>query len=178
MKKYTKEISPDNFDEYKEDYSYDDLLKIGYNYKINKINEILKKYDFPLNFNFLEAHNITPIVKNQKRCRCCWSHAATSSLGYRYNLKGLNLSLSPQYTLSCYIKDCEKGKWGIDAQLNLVKNGTVTEECLPFTSGDGNIVDKCPMKTCTDGITKPTRYFSQKAYYTSNYFIIKKVIMI
>ena len=41
MKKFTKEISPDNFDEYEEDYSYDDSLKIGYNYNINKINKIL-----------------------------------------------------------------------------------------------------------------------------------------
>ena len=93
-----------------------------------------------------------------------WSHAATSALGHRYNLKGLNLSLSPQDALSCYIKDCEKGNLGIDAQMNLVKNGTVTEESLPFTSGDGNIVNKCPTETCADGVTKPKKYFSQKVY--------------
>ena len=169
MRKYTKEIRPDSFDPYEEDFSYDDSLKAGYNYDVNKINEILTKYDFPLNFNFLEAHNITPIVKNQKKCGCCWSHAATSALGYRYSLKGLNLSLSPQDALSCYVTDCDHGNWGIDAQMNLVKNGTVTEECLPFTSGDGNIVDKCPTETCADGVTKPKKYFSQKAFYTFDF---------
>ena len=169
MRKYTKEIRPDSFDPYEEDFSYDDSLKAGYNYDVDRINEILTKYDFPLNFNFLEAHNITPIVKNQKKCGCCWSHAATSALGYRYSLKGLNLSLSPQDALSCFITDCDHGSWGIDAQMNLVKNGTVTEECLPFTSGDGNIVDKCPTETCADGVTKPKKYFSQKAFYTFDF---------
>ena len=121
--------------------------------------------------NFLEFHNITPIVKDQQRCGCCWSHASTSALGYRYNLKGLNLSLSPQNAVSCYTKDCNKGIWGIDAEMNLVKNGTVTEECLPFTSGNGTVIDKCPAETekCADGVTKPKKYISQKAYYTSNF---------
>ena len=32
MRKYTKEIRPDSFDPYEEDFSYDDSLKAGYNY--------------------------------------------------------------------------------------------------------------------------------------------------
>ena len=171
IKKYTKEINPDNLDQYEDFYSNEDSFETQYKYDVNKINEILTQYDFPQNFNFLEVHNITPIVKDQQRCGCCWSHASTSALGYRYNLKGLNLSLSPQNAVSCYTKDCNKGIWGIDAEMNLVKNGTVTEECLPFSSGNGTVIDKCPAETekCADGVTKPKKYFSRKAYYTSDF---------
>ena len=38
----------------------------------------------------------------------------------------------------------------IDAQLNLVKNGAVTEKCFPYKSGDGKTIPKCPSK-CEDG---------------------------
>ena len=53
-------------------------------YNKSKIDEILKKYNFPQNYNFLEEHNITANVKNQARCGSCWSFSATSALAYRY----------------------------------------------------------------------------------------------
>ena len=50
-------------------------------------------------------------------------------------------------------------------------NGTVTEQCLPFSSGGGQITAECPKETCQDG-SKVKRYFSQNAYSTG-YFVTK-----
>ena len=81
---------------------------------------------------------------------------------------GLDVDLSPQDGLSCYIKDCEKGNYIIDSQMNLIKNGTVTEGCLPFSSGDGRVVDECPT-SCKDG-SQFKKYYSQNAYLTEDYY--------
>ena len=48
--------------------------------------------------------------------------------------------------------------------MNLIKNGTVTEECLPFSSGNGTIIDKCPEK-CKNG-SELYLYYAQSAYLT------------
>ena len=153
--KYVKKLPQDKdidinrmFNSKKFQYDYGDDETIPYD--IDKVNSILDQYDFPLDFNFLEEHNITANVKNQKGCGCCWSHAATSALAYRYKLKGLDLDLSPQDGLSCYLPDCEVGNFLIDPQMNLVKNGTLTEQCFPFASGDGTTMPECPT-TCKDG---------------------------
>ena len=53
----------------------------------------------------------------------------------------------------------------LDPQLNLVKNGTVTEQCFPFSSGGGT-VPKCPTE-CQDG-TEFKKYYSQNAYRAYN----------
>ena len=56
----------------------------------------------------------------------------------------------------------------IDSQLNLVKNGTVREECLPFSSADGKTIEKCPT-ICKDG-SSMKKYYSQNAYMTEDYY--------
>ena len=48
--------------------------------------------------------------------------------------------------------------------MNFVKNGTHTESCFPFVSGDGKNIPECPT-TCADG-SKFKRYYSQNAYKT------------
>jgi C1A family cysteine protease len=147
LRKYTKKGQlnlKEHFKKYKP-------LKLGFPYDKTKIKEIMNKYSFPEKFNYLEENKITPHIKDQQRCGCCWSDAATSALAYRYKKLGLNLDLSPQYGLSCYIQDCEKGAFNlVEAEIDLEKNGTVTEECVPFSSGDGKTVEKCPTK-CKDG---------------------------
>ena len=182
MNKYTKKISIENFSLLEDFFDEHDLNLNSFKYDINKINETLKKYDFPQNFNFLEQQNITANVKNQQRCGCCWSHAVTSALAYRFKLKGLDLDLSPQDGLSCYLRDCDMGNYLIDPQLNLIKNGTVTEQCLPFSSGDGKITTECPKDKCPDG-SDAKRYYSQNAYLTEgtvtqeNYYDIVTLII-
>ena len=84
------------------------------------------------------------------------------ALSYRYFLKGINVTLSPQHELSCYIKDCDHGNVLIDPQLSLIKNGTLTEECLPFSSGKKQI-ESCP-STCKDPKVEYKKYYAKNAY--------------
>ena len=178
--KYLKRINPDSFQKGEDSFSAD-YLGATYTYNVDKVNEILTKYNFPQNFNFLEEHNITAIIKDQKSCGCCWSHAATSSLAYRFKLTGLDLDLSPQDGLSCYLQDCDAGNYLISPEFNLIKNGTVTEQCFPFVSGDGKFIPGCPTE-CEDG-TEFKKYYSQNAFKTEgtisqdNYYDIITLII-
>ena len=150
-------------------YLYDDEALTScqaMKYNVSDIQELLKKYDLPEYFNYFENTGATKNVKDQQRCGSCWSFAATSSLAYRYYKYGLSLSLSPQDGLSCYLPDCDWGNFQIDPELNLVKNGTVTEGCLPYKSGDGKTIPECPTK-CEDE-TEYKRYYAQNAYYAYN----------
>ena len=104
---------------------------IQYDHK--RIQEIISQYNYPYNYNFIEDSKTDIHKKNQGSCNCSWSFALTTALSYRFHKKGISVELSPQYPLSCYIKDCSFENYLIDKQLNLVKNGTVTEECAPYS---------------------------------------------
>ena len=164
MNKYTRKINLESFDPNKNYFNSNNALKDGFDYDPQQISGNLEYYGFEKNFSFLEAHGITPNVKNQGKCGCCWSHSATTALAYRFKLKNLDIDLSPQDALSCYLRDCDYGNYLIDTQLNLIKNGTVTEQCLPFSSSEGVITDECPTK-CKDG-SDIKKYHSQNAYKT------------
>ena len=168
LKKITQKINSDISIEIKSKYYGQKHLKDTIKYDPEKIESIMKKYNYPQNYSFFETTGATIHVKDQAKCGCCWSHAATSALAYRYHKFGIDIDLSPQHALSCYIKDCSIGNYLIDSQLNLVKNGTVTEECLPFSSGNGTIIDDCPT-SCKDG-SELKKYYSQNAYMTKDYY--------
>ena len=137
-------------------------------YDPEKIQEIINSYNFPNNYNFFEDSKMDIKIKNQGLCNCSWSFSSTTSLSYRFYKKGINVDLSPQYPLSCYMKNCSFENYLIDAQLNLVKNGTVTEECLPYTSQDGKYLENCPQK-CKNG-SELIKYYSYKPYSTEKYY--------
>ena len=169
LNKLTKKISlEDDVAKFLKEKYYSKNLKDTIPYDPRIIKSIMKEYDFPENFNYLEEKNFTAIVKDQQRCGCCWSHAATTALAYRYRNIGIEVDLSPQDALSCYLRDCDAGNFLIDSQMNLVKNGTLTEGCLPFSSGDGISMEECPTK-CKDG-SEFKRYYSQNAYLTEDYY--------
>ena len=171
ISKYTKKISLNNLDDLEllEDRLMStDSNDLKFSYDFNTIKNLLDDYGYPQEYNFLEDINATVRVKDQARCGCCWSHASTTALAYRYQKLGIDVDLSPQHGLSCYLKDCDIGNYLIDSQLNLVKNGTVTEECLPFSSADGKTIEKCPSK-CKDG-SPLKKYYSQNAYMTEDYY--------
>ena len=170
LNKLTKKIPFDNEEEIpslKEKY-LSRTLKETINYRVKDIDQIIEKYGFPKNYNFFEDTGATIRIKDQQRCGCCWSHAATTSLAYRFQKIGNNIDLSPQDALSCYLRDCDAGNYLIDAAMNLVKNGTVTEGCLPFSSGDGITIEQCPSR-CKDGSTY-RKYYGQNAYMTQDYY--------
>ena len=144
-------------------------LRNNIDYNISKIDELLEKYNFSKNFNFYEYTNIKKVVKDQGRCGGCWAFASTSALAYRFEKKyNISLDLSPQDGLSCYTKDCNSGNYGIDPQLNLLINGTVTESCFPFVSGDDpDYIPECRTSSCEDD-SEFKRYYSSSIYTTED----------
>lgn len=160
-KKYVKNINFENRDEFDEE-SFLQAKQDSLSYDKDKIRELLKKYNFPESYDFRTAENVKARVKNQGRCGCCWAMASTSALAYRFYKKGIDVDLSPQNELSCYFNSCATGSNLIDPQLTLIINGTLTEQCLPFTSGNGTIED-CP-STCIDPNVEYKKYYAQNAY--------------
>lgn len=132
-----------NYDDYNNFYDYE-LESIPYDKK--EIDNIISRYKFPASYNFSEAVKAKVNVKNQGHCGSCWAFASTTTLSYRYKLIGKEVDLSPQYELSCLNPTCSSGVRSLDSQLHLIKNGTVTEECFPYSSVN-HTVEPCPA-TC------------------------------
>ena len=150
-------------------------------YDSKKIREIINKNNFPETYNFFEDTKVQKIVKNQGSCGSCWSFASTTSLSYRFNKLGYDLNLSPQEPLSCFIKSCNEGSTAVNAYFNLVKNGTVTEECFPYSTEDGTEIEDC-IETCKDG-SEYKKYYAKNCFSTindlskDNYYDIVSIIM-
>ena len=150
------------------------------NYDIDKIKEIIEKYDFPETYNFIEDVNPPVHIKNQESCGCCWAFASSTALAYRYYKQGINVNLSPQYLLSCFSGDCEEGGYLIDTEFLLVKEGTITEGCMPYSSADGKTIEECP-STCKND-EEFIKYRSKNPYSTTfdfdnNYYDVVTIIM-
>ena len=163
LKKVTKFVSFSNrFQPLNQVYERGDSYKMTY--EASKIKEIIDKYQFPASYNFVEAESPTVHIKDQKNCGSCWAFASTTALAYRFKKKGIDVDLSPQHGISCYLRDCDAGDYLINSQFNLVKNGTVKEECLPYSSGNGNIIDSCPTQ-CKNG-DELEKFYAKSAYTT------------
>ena len=132
-------------------------------YDVSKITSIIKDNNFPEKYNFFEDTKVTKKIKDQGVCGSCWSIASATALSYRYNKIGVNVDLSPQLPLSCFITSCDLGATSVDAIYNLAKNGTVTYQCFPFSSAAGSI-EKCPTE-CKDG-SEFKRYYGKNGYTT------------
>ena len=167
LNKLAKKISASDMDQYYTEFIPDfsnDFKKMNYN--ISDIEKLMDEYGLPKSFNYTKETGAKIIVKEQGRCGCCWAFSSTTSLAYRYKKYGIDVNLSPQDGLSCYIPDCDHGDNILDPQLNLIKNGTVTEECFPYVSKDGKTIPKCPSK-CVNG-SEFKKYHSQNAYRVNN----------
>jgi len=149
-------------------------------YDPQKIKEIINKYNFPESYNFINEVKPTVHIKNQENCGCCWAFASTTALAYRYFKKGINIDLSPQYMLSCFSGDCDSGGYLVDTQFLLVKNGTVTETCMPFTSAEGTRVEECPTR-CKNSEEfvkhKAKNPYSATFDFTFNYYDVVTIMM-
>jgi len=145
-----------------DEYIFQDDTFQQMKYNLTYIRELLQKYNFPESYNYLNETGAEKIVKNQESCGCCWSFATSSALAYKFKKYGIDINLSVQDGVSCFKRDC-RGTNLLDPQLNLVKNGTVTEECFPYKSADGKIIPDCPSQ-CEDG-SEFNKYYSQNAYY-------------
>lgn len=168
--KVTRKIDIDNINSNNEReknnlLSFSSINDYFINYDPNKVSSIIKGLNAPEKYDFFDKTGCPKKVKEQRNCGCCWSIASTNALSYRFWKNGIKVNLSPQYGLSCYKKDCNSGSLYLDAALNLVKNGTVTEECQPYLSGDGKI-RACPTK-CKDG-SALKKYYAKEIYTTED----------
>ena len=183
LKKLIKRNNPNDFEKWNllaKSNSNREEEEEEQNYDPEKIKEIIKKYNFPETYNFIEDLNPPVIIKNQKYCGCCWAFAASTALAYRYYKKGINIDLSAQYLLSCFSGDCNSGGYLIDTQFLLVKNGTVTETCMPFTSANGLTIEECPTR-CKNG-DEFVKYKSKNPYFSFydmiyNYYDVVTIMM-
>ena len=100
LSKLTKIVSLENINQLEKDFYSNDFKDTKIEYYPQKIKKLMDEYQFPQEYNFLEDINATIRVKNQENCGCCWAHASSSALGYRYQKLGKNIDLSPQYSLS------------------------------------------------------------------------------
>ena len=161
--KYAKKIYAENFEENGSNSDSNlnsDLNGIKYNKAY--IDELIKKYNLPSSYNFIKATGAPVYVKNQQKCGCCWAMAATTVLSYRFFKKGIDVQLSTQHELSCYFRDCLRGNKLIDPFLSLIINGTLTEECFPFTAGNQQI-EECPSE-CKNPDIPYKKYYAKNAY--------------
>eukprot|EP01104_Vermistella_antarctica_P017327 TRINITY_DN6121_c0_g2_i2.p1 TRINITY_DN6121_c0_g2~~TRINITY_DN6121_c0_g2_i2.p1 ORF type:complete len:329 (+),score=23.12 TRINITY_DN6121_c0_g2_i2:183-1169(+) len=93
-----------------------------------------------------------PPILNQGDCSSCWSFASTESLSHRFCIASnatIDVQLSAQYILSCEFLHlgCTMGSMPDWAWNFLKDKGTVSDDCVPYVSGDGH-QPKCP-SNCT-----------------------------
>ena len=166
LNKYTKKITLDNLGKIKPKIYDGPTLKYQYE---DIIEKVINKYRFPMRYDYFGDTYCTIKIKDQGRCSSVWSFGVSSALEYRfYKVLGGDIRLSPQYPLSCYHKDCNKGSYLIDSYMNLIKNGIVTESCFPYTSGYDGIVEECPTK-CINPDEEFKKYYAQNVYETESY---------
>jgi cathepsin B len=118
-----------------------------------------KNEDLPENFNGADKWpQCIHAIRDQQHCGSCWAFAASEVLSDRFCISsnnGVNVVLSPQDLVSCDGQDfgCEGGY--VDKSWDYIRDtGIVSDECLPYTSGDGDS-GVCPFdgskKTCKKG---------------------------
>ena len=180
LKKVTKRIdSIKNFNKFSPLKSFYERGTISYD--SNKIKKIIEDNKFPESYNFIDKEKPTVYIKDQESCGSCWAFASSTALAYRFIKQGIDVNLSPQNLISCYIRDCDEGGYLMEPQFYLVKYGTVTEACMPYNSGNGRISDDCPER-CKNG-EEFKKYYAKNSYSTAydynseNYYDIVTIIM-
>lgn len=90
-------------------------------------------------------------IRDQERCGSCWAFSASEVLSDRVAIAKGEASpvLSPEDLVSCDQRDhgCNGGNLPLAWQY-LTSTGIVTEECMPYTAGNGR-APKCT-STCAD----------------------------
>lgn len=122
-------------------------------------------------------------IRNQMHCGSCWAFAATEVLSDRFAIATngqINTVLSPQDLVSCDHSDMGcNGGYLDNSWRYLVNEGVVSDECLPYTSGEGDS-GFCPIDfmfgKCPNGKTYHKFHASNYQNFSNN-CDIKKSIM-
>jgi len=86
-------------------------------------------------------------IRDQAKCGSCWAFGATEALSDRFAIASngtIDVVLSPQDLVECDTTDtgCYGGYLN-HAWKYLTDVGAVSDECLPYTAGNGT-VSQCP----------------------------------
>lgn len=105
-------------------------------------------------------------IRDQGACGSCWAFGSSEALSDRFAIEGDDSSfpvLSPQYQVNCDSSNfgCQGGYLD-KAWTFLAKQGTVTDSCLPYTSGTTGKEGSCP-STCANGNEEFTLYTAQNS---------------
>jgi len=92
-------------------------------------------------------------VRDQGKCGSCWAVSASEVLSDRFCIfskKATDVILSPENLVECDLANhgCQGGMLNTAWDF-MVRNGLVSEACMPYTSGAG-VASTCP-KACADG---------------------------
>lgn len=99
-------------------------------------------------------------VRNQGQCGSCWAFGAAGALSHRHCLKGNKVQLSEQNLVDCSNfpnMGCNGGMmWATWSWIQ--KHGLVTEECMPYYSGENGTDTRGCLSTCEDKTPITKRY--------------------
>jgi len=105
--------------------------------------------DIPAEFDARQAwsgcSDTIGIITNQGICGSCWAMSSAGVLADRACIAtNNNVQLSPQYMVYCGTKTfgCQGGGT-LEPWDQLVEQGTVSEDCVPFTARNGACPTKC-----------------------------------
>jgi len=151
------------------------LLKMPHNSfggpGIGSTPESVKRRDstpIPESFNASEkfeyCSSVISTITDQKSCGSCWAMATAGVLSDRACINNISMvQYSPQYMMSCYENQagCEGGFIGT-VWKDIIKYGTVTEECDPFRAEDRPCPNMCQNGTVIteESKVKPVRFYS------------------
>jgi len=102
-------------------------------------------------------------IMNQNPCSCCWAMSSSAVLSDRMCIEhNSTVILSPQYMVYCGKETygCQFETTLIPVWDQLVNQGTVSDDCVPFTARNG----VCP-STCRNGTDiTPDMFVNAKSY--------------
>jgi len=85
-------------------------------------------------------------ITNQDPCGSCWAMSSSGVLADRMCISwGVKKQLSPQYMVYCgeHTMGCGGAADSTSPWVQLMEEGTVPEECVPFAGTDGKCPDQC-----------------------------------
>lgn len=116
-------------------------------------------------------------IRNQLKCGSCWAFASSEVLSDRFCIASegkVDVILSPQDLVSCDFLDkgCNGGSL-LFSWIYLRLFGIVTDECKPYTSGDGTVAKCNYLKfSCeTEGV-------EYKKYKAKNFYFLQSITAI
>nr|XP_020177076.1 ervatamin-B-like [Aegilops tauschii subsp. strangulata] len=106
---------------------------------MKKVEEHAEKSTRPSRIDWVEAGVVSPVVRNQKSCGCCWAMAAAASVEAIHILKtSQKISLSVQELIDCDYSN--SGCWGgfsLRALRYIQRNGLSSESSYPYRARRG-----------------------------------------